>query len=782
MSPRTQWRLTCWTWGAWCVGLGTAAGLGMCAGWLAATCITTEAAWLASAEAFAVTAWCTTAAKRTLLTAATERTWLVTTWSAAAEAATRVATVTAAETAAFATIATAKAATFATITAAERTLLTAAIATERTLTVAAEAATVTAAETTAFTTITATAERALLAATIATEGTLAAAITAAETAEAWLLAEAGRITLTAAETGGTTTATAAAEALAASTAAATIATTTTTEFGLWSALLWFHAWNDFRVEALTCVGFDVENTATIAELRKRHSQTLATSTTGTTDTVRIVFGLHGQTKVEHVRDCGHVNAACSYVGSHQNLHLTVAQRRQSAVTQALAQSTVQSNGGETILLQVGGQAIAFNLRAGENHCLVDRCVAQPVIQQLALVLSVVGPEQHLLDVGVSFLRRVDLDLLHGRAVIVHHAHGELLNARRESSAEHHGLTTLAGHLVDLGEIVREAQIQHTVGFVNHQELDLVELDLHGALQVEQTARSCHYQISILQLGDLELVRHTAHHVRNAQTLAMTHQVDGVVCNLLSQFAGWAQNQGAWNSSLEIAWVGRVLATVALGSWFAIGGSFSALTIVVSTFFSKLFVLLLEQRVQHGQQEGSGLAATCLAGNHQVDEAIGIASSFHGVRNGLFLYGCRLGVTQIGNGLDQLGCKTQFGKSVRTGVDHCFNSSSIICCSVNGQFVFYGRRRGIKFSCEDFFRQSGMSRREIALRMQRVSHVLCNRRRNLRRLHFKWLKTHQPFNKACASEEMLGGWVFISGEFVDCPRLNWTAIPYAVNPE
>src|SRR5258706_11021504 len=43
---------------------------------------------------------------------------------------------------------------------------------------------------------------------------------------------------------------------------------------------------------------------------------------------------------------------------------------------------------------------------GVQTCALPICVAQPVVQQLALVLGVVGPEQHLLDAGRSEERRV----------------------------------------------------------------------------------------------------------------------------------------------------------------------------------------------------------------------------------------------------------------------------------------------------------------------------------------------------------------------------------------
>ena len=117
----------------------------------------------------------------------------------------------------------------------------------------------------------------------------------------------------------------------------------------------------------------------------------------------VVFGLHGQTKVEHVRDGGHVNAACCHIGGHQDLNLAIAQSHQAAIAQTLTQSAVQGNSIKAILLQVCCQTIALNLRAGKHNGLIDGRVTQPMVEQFAFVLCVVGPEQNLLDVAVLLL-------------------------------------------------------------------------------------------------------------------------------------------------------------------------------------------------------------------------------------------------------------------------------------------------------------------------------------------------------------------------------------------
>ena len=182
---------------------------------------------------------------------------------------------------------------------------------------------------------------------------------------------------------------------------------------------------------------------------------------------------------------------------------------------------------------------------------------------------------------------------------MHHTHGQLLHARCERSAEHHGLLALGSHHIDFSQIVGEAQVQHAVGFVNHQELHLVQLDLHGALQIEQTTRSSHHQIGVLQLGNLQLIRNTAHHVGDADAAAVLDQLDGVMGHLLSQFSRGAQHQRTGNGSLEVAGVGRVLALVALGSRLALGGRFCAQALEFSLGFCIGLSALLNQGVQHG---------------------------------------------------------------------------------------------------------------------------------------------------------------------------------------
>ena len=311
------------------------------------------------------------------------------------------------------------------------------------------------------------------------------------------------------------------------------------------------------------------------------------------------------------------------------------------------------------------------------------------------------------------MRRIDLETLW----FAHDAGGQLHDARRKSSAEHHGLATLQRELVDFGQVIGKAEVQHAVGFVNHQKLNLVQLDLHAALQIEQTARGGDHQIGVLQFGDLQLVRNTTDHVGYAQTTAMTHQVNRVSTDLLGQFAGWAQDQGTRGGGLEVACVRRVFALWFLQRCFAFGDGFGAQAFEFSAFLQFSIFLLLEQGMQHRQQKCCGLAATGLAGDQQVGElgfAISLArfEGLHGFRDGGHLHGGRLGETHVGHSLQKFLGQAQFHKTVGFS-DDGFQRSYLAGRSV-GKI-----RHQVDFNIRRDVRIFG---RKVATSLKRVSHV------------------------------------------------------------
>src|SRR5471032_2837782 len=88
------------------------------------------------------------------------------------------------------------------------------------------------------------------------------------------------------------------------------------------------------------------------------------------------------------------------VGGDQDLDLAAAQAVERAVTGALVHVAMQCGGRETGDVQTVGDGVGVTLGGGEDHGLVQRVVAQQVVQQAILVRQVVDEVHALGDVFV----------------------------------------------------------------------------------------------------------------------------------------------------------------------------------------------------------------------------------------------------------------------------------------------------------------------------------------------------------------------------------------------
>ena len=183
------------------------------------------------------------------------------------------------------------------------------------------------------------------------------------------------------------------------------------------------------------------------------------------------------------------------------------------------------------------------------------------------------------------LRAVDGDALGGFAVVAHHSSCQLLNTRSKRGAEHHGLLTFFGELVDRGEIIGEAQIEHTVCFIEHEAFHAFAFDLAVALQIKQAAWRGDHEIGVLQFGNLNLIRQAANHVGHAHAGHVASEFNRVVSHLLRQLARGAEDEGLRGGSAEVAGVNRVFAFGLLGSHFAFGGGFFQRFLPSEAFFA-----------------------------------------------------------------------------------------------------------------------------------------------------------------------------------------------------
>jgi hypothetical protein len=330
------------------------------------------------------------------------------------------------------------------------------------------------------------------------------------------------------------------------------------------------------------------------------------------DPVDIGLGHVGQLVVEHVADVVHVDAARGDVGGDQRLDFAGLERGQGPF--ALALGFVAMDGGALDAAgdQVLGHAVGAALGAGEDDGALDALVGQQFGQQGPLALGL-DEDQRLVDALDRGGLRGDRHL--GR--VLQQLAGQLADLAGHGGREEQVLAFLGQLAGDLADRHHEAQVQHLVGFVEHEDLDAVQVGGLFAQVVHQAARGGHDHVDAGRQGlHLRAVLHAAEDGGDRQAHVGAVGLE-VVGDLRRELAGRGEDQAA-----EAAARGRLT--------------------------------VLGQAVQDRQGEGGGLAGAGLGDAQQV------AARQHG-RDGLRLDRGRGGVALVGQRLQEGLGKAEIGK-------------------------------------------------------------------------------------------------------------------------
>ena len=239
---------------------------------------------------------------------------------------------------------------------------------------------------------------------------------------------------------------------------------------------------------------------------KRDSPAQLTGTTGTANTVDVVGRLSRHVKVHDVAHVANVDAAGKDVGCHQHVDGAVAEGRKRALALGLAAVAVNRGGFDALALQATAAAVGAVLGAHKDDGALRALLLEELGQQVILGLD--GHREHKLVDGVGG-RRGGRNLHAGR--VAHQvgdlAHGLLVERRREQQRLALG-RRLAHDAADGGQ---KAHVEHAVGLVEHQHLDLVQVTGPLLDQVDQTTRRGDQDVAaVLERRGLGLVAHAAH--------------------------------------------------------------------------------------------------------------------------------------------------------------------------------------------------------------------------------------------------------------------------------
>ena len=165
--------------------------------------------------------------------------------------------------------------------------------------------------------------------------------------------------------------------------------------------------------------------------------------------------------------------------------------------------------------------------------------------------------------------------------------------------------------------MNEAEVEHLVGLVEHQRLDMREAQRPAIDQIEQAARCGDEDIdAALELADLAVDRHATEHDLGGDTQVATIDAD-IVGDLAGQFAGRRQDQSPATARLA-----RFLVT--------------------------------REAIENRQREGGGLAGARLGDAEQV-------TAFENQRNRLGLDRSRSFIAFAGERLEDGLGETEIGK-------------------------------------------------------------------------------------------------------------------------
>ena len=356
--------------------------------------------------------------------------------------------------------------------------------------------------------------------------------------------------------------------------------------------------------------FDVAQQAVLIHANQRNRLALRTRAARTADTVHIVFRHVRQVEVDHVRQLVDVDAACGDVGGDQHAQRVGFELRKRARAGGLALVAVNRQRRDAVARELLGQAAGTVLGAREDQHLVPVVVAHKLGEQFALALAV-----HRIDALLDRLSRGVAACDFDQRRLVEQTVSQLADVVRERCGEQQVLALRRQDVEDLADVVDEAHVEHAIGFVQHQQFDVRQIDGALAHVVQQAARRGHDDIdTALERVDLRVDANAAehHHRLQRQVFAVGAHT---LFHLRGEFTRGGQHQRAHG---EAHAVGRL----------------------------HLVRLRGREAMQQRQRETGGLAGAGLCTGEQV-------TTLENSGDGLALNRGRFGVAEFGHGAYQL---------------------------------------------------------------------------------------------------------------------------------
>ena len=244
--------------------------------------------------------------------------------------------------------------------------------------------------------------------------------------------------------------------------------------------------------------------------------------------------------VDDVGEVGDVDTPRRHVGGDQELRGAGLDPRHHLLALRLLQLAGDHLHVQPLALQVGTDRRDVLAGVAEDDGGAGAFLLDEVEQRAGLVVVRAGLVQDVGDRGDVVPVVGEEDLLR----LLHVAADEALHRVVHRRGEQEGLAVGAGPVEDLADVLEEAHRQHLVGFVEHRELKLLELQVAAPHVIHDAARgSDHDLAAVAQRVLLGAEADAAVDGGDAEVLELRDR-GALLRNLDGQLAGGAQHQRA----------------------------------------------------------------------------------------------------------------------------------------------------------------------------------------------------------------------------------------------
>ena len=250
------------------------------------------------------------------------------------------------------------------------------------------------------------------------------------------------------------------------------------------ARLWLKTRDNLDLNVLLGVALNVLHKAFLIHANQIDCSTVSTCASGAANAVHVVFAHVGNFIVHDMGQVINVNAACCDVGRHQSADVTALEARQCLGAGSLTFVAMQRHGLNAVFGQKLSDIVGTKLGAGEHQHLAPVLLLNDMGEQ-CLLLAAPYRVNHL---GNALHGGVAWRDLHALGVLEQGGR-QITDFIAESGRKEQALFVLGHCSEHLLYVMDETHVQHAVGFVQHQHLDLAQVQHTLLQQVQQATRS-----------------------------------------------------------------------------------------------------------------------------------------------------------------------------------------------------------------------------------------------------------------------------------------------------